>query len=541
MGASHFPQPDRDPDSVVDLRLRREEGQREHVEDQHLCGGFGKILFGGGKGGTYHITKNAFALKPNQFLDVRTQYEHFPKLRKRRKRKITPKVLSACKGAGLRIISMSFPRFAPTTTTTSLNSPLAAMTPPRPRTTTDMTRRHDDDVRRGGDSKGRPRSGRPTKYAPYTILLPFTATRSRSANDDDGHHPPRRHVRPPLPSSTTTSPAPQRPPPATSPLRCPPAVTTSPTHDACTRRRRPPPAMYPPVTPATPIHDDDGHHPAHPATSPSRGACTRRRRPPPTTSPSRDAPPPVCLASAVPRRCGVPAPAVQLVRALPHHHNEAACSNHVAAHPVGPCASTSPRQSGVLEPRCGAPASLPQPMTRRHNDATARRRNDDDAQRCDDDDDAQRKAPKIEDGKDASESNPIDFQTVLRDSQRQPRGLPETLKDTWVNHVDDHVSFRDTRISLEILSFFVMHQDQAEDAQMFRRALPYNATSADILLGLPEGRPAGNVIERSLRPLDRCMQHIGIDRRHVNASSESFELRVICLLTASTNFNSYRT
>ncbi|KAF8176490.1 hypothetical protein BJ912DRAFT_1063923 [Pholiota molesta] len=54
MGASHFPQPDRDPDSVVDLRLRREEGQREHVEDQHLCGGFGKILFGGGKGGTYH-------------------------------------------------------------------------------------------------------------------------------------------------------------------------------------------------------------------------------------------------------------------------------------------------------------------------------------------------------------------------------------------------------------------------------------------------------------------------------------------------------
>ncbi|KAF8179462.1 hypothetical protein BJ912DRAFT_1062828 [Pholiota molesta] len=128
---------------------------------------------------------------------------------------------------------MSFPRFAPTTTTTSLNSP------PRCHDATSTTDNHGHDAatqRRRW--KGRRQQGETRERE--THQLPFTATRNRSANDDDGHHPPRRHVRPPLPSSTTTSPAPQHPSPATSPLRCPPAVTTSPTHDDA--------ALHPPRT-----------------------------------------------------------------------------------------------------------------------------------------------------------------------------------------------------------------------------------------------------------------------------------------------------
>ncbi|KAF8150338.1 hypothetical protein BJ912DRAFT_1051701 [Pholiota molesta] len=87
----------------------------------------------------------------------------------------------------------------------------------------------------------------------------------------------------------------RRPPPTTSPRPATTAVvhhhvaspatpiprhvaTSMPTrrhHVTHPQRRRPPPATYPPVmpaTPTTPAHDDDGHHPAHPATSPSRGA-----------------------------------------------------------------------------------------------------------------------------------------------------------------------------------------------------------------------------------------------------------------------------
>ncbi|KAF8169102.1 hypothetical protein BJ912DRAFT_933944 [Pholiota molesta] len=127
---------------------------------------------------------------------------------------------------------------------------------------------------------------------------------------------------------------------------------------------------------------------------PSRGACTRRHRPPPATSPSRDAPLPVRLASAVPRRCGVPAPAVQLVRALPRHRDEAACSNHAAAR-MPLCRSQ--RRDDAMETRRRDGATRDSATTRRQvqrrdggcNDTTAgattRRRvqRHDDARRCD--------------------------------------------------------------------------------------------------------------------------------------------------------------